>query len=60
MRLIEWLESFNRKERFFLIGNALGNTKEAGLRLTNDWMDRLPAPSVIKLVSYNSSDDIPD
>ena len=26
MRLIEWLESFNRKERFFLIGNALGNT----------------------------------
>ena len=26
MRLIEWLGSFNRKERFFLIGNALGNT----------------------------------
>ncbi len=26
MRLTEWLESFNRKERFFLIGNALGNT----------------------------------
>ena len=26
MRLIEWLESLNRKERFFLIGNALGNT----------------------------------
>ena len=26
MRLIEWLESFNRKERFFLIGNALGNS----------------------------------
>ena len=26
MRLIEWLEAFNRKERFFLVGNALGNT----------------------------------
>ncbi len=25
MTLMEHLESFNRKERFFLVGNALGN-----------------------------------
>ena len=34
--------------------------KEASLKLTNSWMGRLPNPLVIKLVSYNSADDIPD
>lgn len=36
--LIEYLESFNRKERFFLIGEALGNSK---FRLSDDFRSRL-------------------
>ena len=38
MRLIERLESFNRKERFFLIGNALGNTN---FRLSDGFRSKL-------------------
>lgn len=38
--LIEYLESFNRKERFFLIGEALGNPD---FRLSNDFRTRLSA-----------------
>ena len=36
--LLEYLESFNRKERFFLIGEALGNTD---FRLSDDFRSRL-------------------
>ena len=40
MTLIEQLESFNRKERFFLIGDALGNR---AFQLSNDFRARLSA-----------------
>ena len=36
--LIEYLESFNRKERFFLVGTALGNPS---FRLAQDFRTRL-------------------
>ena len=38
MTLIERLESFNRKERFFLIGDALGNQS---FQLSDDFRTRL-------------------
>ena len=40
MTLIEHLESFNRKERFFLIGDALGNR---AFQLSTDFRARLSA-----------------
>ena len=36
--LMELLESFNRKERFFLIGDALGNR---AFQLSNDFRARI-------------------
>ena len=36
--LLELLESFNRKERFFLIGDALGNRT---FQLSNDFRARI-------------------
>ena len=38
--LLEYLESFNRKERFFLVGEALGNP---AFRLSSDFRTRLGA-----------------
>jgi hypothetical protein len=38
--LIEYLESFNRKERFFVVGEALGNP---AFRLSSDFRARLGA-----------------
>ena len=38
--LLEYLESFNRKERFFLVGEALGNP---AFRLSSDFRARLGA-----------------
>ena len=38
MTLLEHLESFNRKERFFLIGEALGNR---AFQLSTDFRTRL-------------------
>ena len=38
MTLMEHLESFNRKERFFLVGNALGNPD---FQLSTDFQTKL-------------------
>ena len=38
MTLMEHLESFNRKERFFLVGNALGNPD---FHLSTDFQTKL-------------------
>ena len=54
MRLIEWLEAFNRKERFFLVGNALGNTN---FNLSDEYRTKLhsvlgihpPQPSFVAM-----------
>lgn len=46
MTLVQRLESFNRKERFFLIGDALGNR---GFQLSDDFRARLSAAFGLQL-----------